>query len=62
MHVPGGHEVRKIAALMLFGVISGLAFGQAGGIIPCDAAIVLPTPSTILLMAGGAAFFNSLKK
>lgn len=47
---------------MLFGLISGLAFGQAGGIIPCPEQIVLPTPSTILMMAGGAAFFSTLKK
>jgi hypothetical protein len=54
--------MRKIAAVLFVGILSGLAFGQAGGIVPSGADLVLPTPETVMLISGGAAFFGFLKK
>ncbi|HPY77725.1 MAG TPA: hypothetical protein PLQ45_07780 [Anaerohalosphaeraceae bacterium] len=54
--------MRKIAAVMLLSVLSGLAFGQAGVIVPCGAQLVLPTPETSMLICSGVAFFSFLKK
>jgi len=49
-------------AVLFFGLVSGLAFGQAGGFVPSCAQFILPAPSTIFMISAGTTFFTFLKK